>query len=350
MKFYGLHTTTREERMKLLETPGKEVLLDPQQLHRSTIANTAIIIEEDEPHRTYVHPVADFLELCQAVQDPDYNPLESKYYKYYQYKAQDVNTRVRNLRGLIEDIRENGIKEPVHVEVTGERIDGSYRSKIAMFLGILEIQAIVHAFRWQDISEDFIERKLEARWLSSRKDYYEFDYGYKDWKNIKSGGDVYQENAARWETIVPLIDGETVLDIGCNEGYIGIQAARAGKKVIGIDTEWTHIAYLNKLIFEFVDKKDLDIEFHEENLMDTKHKADTILMLNVLYHIPRAKQSLLLQKFKGKQIIFQCNLRKEAEREKYYTSHPDDLKALLKELKMPHRMIEWKDKPIIIAG
>jgi 2-polyprenyl-3-methyl-5-hydroxy-6-metoxy-1,4-benzoquinol methylase len=269
----------------------------------------------------------------------------------YLYKSVDVYTRVLRLRELIEDIRQNGILEPVHIEVTGERLDGSFRSKIAMFLGIPEIKAVIHRFKWQDIDEDFIERKLKARQLSSGKDYYEFEYGHKDWKNVE-GGPTYRENAERWETIVPLITGDSVLDLGCNEGYIAIQAARAGKKVVGIDLDWTHIAYLNKLIFEWVDKKEIPVEFIEGDILSktTAASFDTILLLNVLYHIPREKQKEFLKQFKGKQIIFQCNLRKEAVREQYYTSHPDDLKALLDELGMPYREIPWKDKPIIIYG
>lgn len=349
MTFYGLHTTTRAEREILLERGGEEVLIDPESLQRHP-QNKAIVIEEGT-NRLYEHKPNSFLELCKIlVDDPGYDPLQSNYYLEWSYKAHDVYSRVMRLRDLILDIRENGIKEPVQVEVTGERLDGSFRSKIALFLGIKSVRAIVHRFKWQDITEDFIERKLRARAISSGKDYYEFDYGYKDWKNIPVGGAVYRENAERWETIVPLITGETVLDIGCNEGYIALQAARAGKQVVGIDLDWNHIAWLNKLIFEFVDKKDISAEFYEEDINTTDRTADTILMLNVLYHLPRKKQVELLKRFKGKQIIFQCNLRKEAERETYYTSHPDDLKALLKETGLQVvKEIPWKDKPIIIA-
>ena len=127
-------------------------------------------------------------------------------------------------------------------------------------------------------------------------------------------------------------------------------AAREGHTVEGIDTDWNHIAYLNKLIYEFVDKKDISAEFFEGDALQTDKTADTILMLNVLYHFPKDKQEDFLKKFHGKQIIFQCNLRKEKERETYYTSHPDDLLELLSRVGRTGTLIPWRDKPIIVSN
>ncbi len=345
--FYGLHTTKKSERDSLIAKPGEEIMIDPKSFHRSEL-HKAIVIEEGTD-KLYEHDISDFLELCKLVEDPSYDPLTSKYYNHWSYKQSDVYTRVLRLRELISDIREKGIENPVHCTQTGERLDGSYRTKIALYLGIPNVKAIVHKIHWSEVDEIFIERMLRARWESSGKDYYEFSYGYKNWVNIPQGGPVYKENAERADIILPLIKGDSVLDVGCNEGYISLQAARKGLKVEGIDIDWNHIAYMNKLAFEFIDKKDIDAEFFEESIVDTTRTADTILMLNVLYHIPKDKQESILRKFKGKRIIFQCNLRKEREREKYYTSHPDDLLELLKRVGMKGEIILWRDKPIIIA-
>lgn len=347
MPFYGLHTTKGSERWPLMEQRGERTTVDPAWVHASP--HKSIVIEEDTG-LTYENPVGAFHELIDSLlKDGSYDPLTSRYAQMYKYKIHDIYTRVKNLRELVLDIKENGVKEPIHVEKTGERLDGAYRTKIAMYLGIKEVPAVLHRFKWKDIGEDFIERKLKARWLSSGKDYYEFLYGYKDWKNIPEGGEVYRENAERAEVIVPLIKGKTVLDVGCNEGYISLQAALKGKQVHGIDTDWTHVSYLNRLIFERVNKKTLKAEFSEEDLLASERTADTVLMLNVLYHVPKEAQEQVLRRFHGKQIIFQCNLRKERERKNYYASHPDDLIELLERVGRTYTLIPWRDKPVIIT-
>lgn len=346
--FFGLHTTRKVERDAVMETPFELIDINPRDFH-STKPNKPIVCEEDTK-RIYEHNIDAFLETLKMMERGRVNIEQTPYFAEWGWKGTEVRTRLGRLPSLLESIKAEGIKEPVCCEVTGERLDGSFRTKIALHLGIPSVKAKLFRFNWRNIDEDFIERKLATRWLSSGKDYYEFSYGYNNWKNIKQGGEVYQENASRAIDILPLVDGKTVLDVGCNEGYIGLQLARIGKKVEGIDLDWNHIAYLNKLIFEYVDEKDLPIEFFEEDLLTTERTADTILMLNVLYHIPKDKQAEFVSRFKGKQIIFQCNLRKEKERENYYTSHPDDLKELLSRVGMKvTKEIKWKDKPIIIV-
>lgn len=346
--FFGCHTTRKVERDAVMETPFELIEIDPIAYH-SKKPHKPIVCEEDTK-RFYEHDIEAFFETLKMMERGKVDIEKTLYFAQWGWKGAEVRTRLGRLPALLESIKTEGIKEPVCCEITGERLDGSFRTKIALHLGIKKVKAKLFRFNWRNIDDDFIERKLAARWLSSGKDYYEFDYGYNNWKNIKEGGEVYRENASRAVDIVPLVTGDTVLDIGCNEGYIGLQLARKGKKVEGIDIDWNHIAYLNKLIFEYIDKKDLPIEFYEENLLDTKRTADTILMLNVLYHIPKEKQAEFVSRFKGKEIIFQCNLRKERERENYYTSHPDDLKGLLGRVGMKvKKEIKWKDKPILIV-
>lgn len=346
--FYSLHSTTKEERDLLLGQEGTLISIDPQSFHG--IPGHKAIVCEEGTGIYYEHDIKDFHDVLREIEkDPKYDYTQSAYFKRWIQNGSDIHTRLSNLPKLFADIKENGIQRPVECEVTGERLDGSYRTKIALFLGLKTVPAILHRFKWQDVSESFIERKLNTRWLSSGKDYYEFEYGYKDWKNVVEGGEVYRENAERADMIVDLIKGKTVLDIGCNEGYISIKAAMKGHIVAGIDLDLIHVAWLNKLIFEWINKKDLNIRFIEEDACKTMITADTILMLNVLYHLPREAQIRLLKQFKGKQMIFQCNLRKEKERDTYYTSHPDDLSELLTSLKIKHEVIEYKDKPIIIT-
>lgn len=347
--FYGLHTTTKAERDILLTQKAGCIRIKPEAFQAT---NPKPIVCEEGTGRFYEHEWLEFHDLLREIEkDPTYDYTQSAYFKTWIKNGPDIHTRLKNLPGLFKSIKELGVLEPVHCEVTGERLDGSFRTKIALYLGYTPVCGMLHRFKWTDISEDFIERKLKARWLSSGKDYYEFEYGYKDWKNIPEGGDVYRENAERAEMICGLVTGQKVLDLGCNEGYISIQLARRGHEVVGIDNDLIHIAWLNKLIFEFIDKKDLPIVFHEFDL--NKHHLfgdhDTVLFLNVLYHLDRDAQKKLLKRYKGKQMIFQCNLRKESERGKYYTSHPDDLGSLLTELGIAYKVIEWRDKPLIVT-
>jgi 2-polyprenyl-3-methyl-5-hydroxy-6-metoxy-1,4-benzoquinol methylase len=347
--FYGLHTTDYAERRKLLDRDGEEILIPPTAMQKRVGVHKPIIIEEGT-EKIYEQPLAEFFWLLEQIKSrTPYDVTDNPYVNLFSYKGNEPIIRVGRLKDLFNSIRSEGIREPVHVEVTGERLDGSFRTKIATFLGIPEVKAILHRFLYTDIDDKFIERKLRARELSSGKpDYYEFSYNDK-WNNGKAGP-VYRENAERWKDILPLV-GDSVVDVGCNEAYISLQLARQGKKVWGIDHDWNHLAYLNKLIFEYIDKKPLEAEFIEGDIETMRPpESDTALLLNVIYHIPYSNQTHVLKKLKSKQWVFQCNLRKEHVRNQYYGSHPDDLEELIERAgKKVVKRIAWKDKPIIIA-
>lgn len=348
--YFGLHNTRKIERDNLIAKEDYQLIdVSPLDIHGK--AHKPIVWEEDSGN-FYEHDITAFLETLKMMERGKVNVENTPYFEKWKYKGTEIHTRLGRLPALVNSIKEQGILEPIDVEETGERLDGSFRSKIALHLGIPSLKARLHKFDWRDIDEDFIERKLKARGLSSGKDYYEFEYGHKDWKNIRQGGQVYRENATdRWFVLKDLVKGRKILDLGCNEGYHSIKFALKGKEVHGVDHDWTHIANLNRLIFEFVNKKDLPVTFEQNDIMKADVQGyDDVLLLNVLYHLNRADQIVLLYKLKGSRLIFQCNLRKERERETYYTSHPDDLKALLKETGYRiEQEILFRDKPIIIA-
>lgn len=348
--YFGLHTTKKVERDALLLKDYELIDISPLDFHGKT-PHKPIVWEEDTG-KFYEHEIQPFLDTLTMLDNDTFKPLETPYFERWKYKRDEVITRLRHLPALFESIKANGILEPVSCESTGERLDGSFRTKIALYLGIKSLKAKLYRFNWRDIDEDFLERKIAAREFSSGKDYYEFEYGYKNWKNVLKGGEVYRENAAeRFEILKDLVKGQKVLDLGCNEGYQSIQLALLGKEVVGIDHDWGHIANLNKLIFEFVQKKDFNVSFKQMDIMQADVSGfDDVLLLNVLYHLKREEQITLLNKLKGSRLIFQCNFRKEAERDTYYTSHPEDLKSLLIKLGFTiEQEIAWKDKPIIIA-
>jgi 2-polyprenyl-3-methyl-5-hydroxy-6-metoxy-1,4-benzoquinol methylase len=347
--YFGLHTTSKRQRDMLIER-GEcvEITISPTDFHGKK-PNKPIVCEEGTKNY-YEHSIDAFLETVKMLEDGYNGPAEeTPYFKQWSYKGHEIVVRLRNLPSLLNSIKESGIKEPVRCEMTGERLDGSFRTKLALYLGIEKVSAKLYKFKWEDIDEDFIRTKLHTRWLSSGKDYYEFEYGYKDLKNVEAGGAVYKENAEdRWKLIKPLLVGKTVYDVGCNEGYLSLQCGLMGKKVVGVDTDWWHIANLNRLIYEWIHKKDLDVTFVEGNVMDQNYTGDTVLLMNVLYHLP--EQVKFLSQFKGKHVIIQCNLRKEHERHNYPGSHPEDAKKIIRQAGMELvEEIKWRDKPILIA-
>lgn len=353
--FYALHTTTKAERDLLIGREGESIRIPPSSIHKPYKGHRPYVIEEgtgleyNPDDRGTVEKFHEILRMLDEGHDHVRNADQTSYAKEYIYKGNGVLNRLKNLPKLYRDIKEHGIKEPVRVTATGERMDGAFRTKIAMHLGIKEVPAILHRFRWTDIDDDFINRKLHARQMSSgNPDYYEFSYNEK-WNNGKAGK-VHRENAERWETILPLV-GRSVTDVGCNEGYISLQLARHGKQVWGVDHDQIHLANLNKLIFEYIDQKDLDAEYIWGDIETAKYpETDTALLLNIIYHIPFSNQVNVLNRLKSKTWVFQCNLRKKHVRTQYYGAHPDDLEELIERAgrKVVER-IPYGDKPIIIA-
>lgn len=346
--FYGLHTTKGVEREAFLKMPGVETTIDPSSFHRHPIHKS--VVWEEDTGKFYEHPTAEFFEALKEIDEHRFNPAESSYYKRWSYKGEEPLVRMTHLSTLYHDIKEHGIHSPVHCTLSGNRLDGSFRTKIAMHLGLKEVPAIIHEIDWREITQSFIERYLTARAMSSGPDYYSFDYGNGLW-NVKAGKN-YQDNTVdRWNLIQNYITGSTLLDLGCNEAYLSLQAARQGMKVVGYDEDWNHLAYFNRLVYSFLDRKDLDATFIEGDVRNVTETADTVLILNLIYHIPRADQVKVLAPHKGKNVIFQCNLDKEAERATYYGSHPADLMELIGRAGMEvKKVVEWGHKPLILAS
>jgi 2-polyprenyl-3-methyl-5-hydroxy-6-metoxy-1,4-benzoquinol methylase len=354
-KFYGLHTTTKVQRnMMMYERPRTLIDVDP-----TGMVQFPQIIWDQDYDRYYEFKIDPFIETLKffdtLAPDQDFDYRDTAIWKEFSYKGEPQMIRIYQLRANYEDIKKNGVKRPICIEKTGERFDGSYRTMMAIHLGIPSIKAEEFRFDWRDMNEEYLRRKVKAHQLAFGTDYYQFEYKPGFW-NVVEGGGVYQENAKdRWDVLKKelSLQFETVLDLGCNEGYMAVQCALGGATVYAYEYDQKRIpnAWLNKLIFEWVHQKDLDIDFRCEDFTESNFpRASIILALNVLYHIhDRQKQKDLLTRLSGK-IVVQCNLRKQAERENYYGSHPDDMQQLLLETGwVIKKIIDWRDKPIIIA-
>lgn len=355
---YDYHTTTKEERYALFEKDFKWIKIKPTDF-------VQLCPEEDRP-KTIVWEEGtgryynlDYHFVLDTIRQIDLNPeINYKDTTYYQYwgkiKGEDyVEVKIRSLKQLLISMRsgfqkDNGDFGGVCVERTGEKLDGSHRCLTAFYLGIPEIEVKEFAFNWRDVSWDWIERKTKAREQGIGPNYYLIDYG--KFKNLEQKVSfVYEENAMpRWEVLKDHIEGK-VLDLGCNEGFMSIQSALKGCKVKGVDYKFIDGAWFNKLVFEKINEKDLDIEFEtaDLNTYEIKEEYDTCLLLNTVYHL-KDKEHLLKQLKKCKKVIMQGNLRKLPYHDRYKGITAEDMVEMLSE-DFDTKVIEWRDKPIVIG-
>lgn len=117
-------------------------------------------------------------------------------------------------------------------------------------------------------------------------------YEYLRDECLKSQSDVYCEtradNEQRWEFIWPYIaDADTLLDIGCAEGYFSVKSAECGLSATGIDIDEERVRRAKKII---VDKEELEgqCEFYTRKLSPKNihgiPEVDVILSLTVHHH------------------------------------------------------------------
>jgi SAM-dependent methyltransferase len=356
---YDYHTTTWDERDSLMNTENyKWIKIKPtdftQLFHEEDRAKPIVW---DEKTKDYYE--LNYCPIFDTIRQIDLNPeIDYKDTAYYTYwvksKGEDyVEVRIRLLKDLLASMKngfnkDDGRYKGICVERTGEKFDGSHRCLVAHYLGIPEVEVKEYAFNWRDVSWDWIERKTKAREKGIGPNYYLLDYG--KFKNLEQKVSyVYEENAMpRWEILKEHIEGK-VLDLGCNEGFMSIQSALKGCKVKGVDYKFIDGAWFNKLVFEKINEKDLDIEFEtaDLNTYEISEEYDTCLLLNVIYHL-KDKEHLLKQLKKCKKVIMQGNLRKLPYHDRYYGITADDMVEMLSK-DFDTKVIEWRDKPIVIG-
>jgi len=118
--------------------------------------------------------------------------------------------------------------------------------------------------------------------------YHDIDFG----KNVKLN---LQKNARSSESMwkkwikphLPSdISGKTVLDLGCNSGYLGMKMKKLGaKKVVGIDKSEQYIRQA-----EFVSKWfDVEIELKKEDVykycLTSDERFDYVICFGLFYHL-----------------------------------------------------------------
>lgn len=106
--------------------------------------------------------------------------------------------------------------------------------------------------------------------------------------DIFSGADI---PAPLWRAVRPMLDdlaGRSVLDIGCNAGYMSFEAKKMGAaSVLGIDSNLgAPVSFLDQAGF-CRSALGLDVAFREVSLFDFEPDApfDVVLFCGVLYHL-----------------------------------------------------------------
>src|SRR4051794_30782729 len=115
-------------------------------------------------------------------------------------------------------------------------------------------------------------------------------------------------------SILPEIEGRTVLDIGCNAGFYSLEMKRRGAaRVLGIDSDED---YLRQARFA-AEVNDLDIEFRELSVYDIGalgEKFEIVIFMGVLYHLrhPLLALDLIREHAVGELLVFQSMQRGSA--------------------------------------
>ncbi len=342
---YLLHTTTMEQRKELFKAPYKD-----KEIRIDDFLDKTIAFDEDTS-TLYEVDYTPMLETLKQFDAGETDPEKTVYFRHWvERKGFDsCRNRVLGFKDLYESIKKERLKQPISVTNTGQKIDGSHRAAIMKHLGHVFIKAREHKQTWRDVDADFIKRTAEARNRLFGKNYYFIDLG--GFTNIEKERVYFENSYERWEILKTLIKPGYILDVGCNEGFMSIMCALNGSEVTGYDHEFIEGANFHKLVFEFNHQKDLPVTFIEGNIVkESLGEYDTALLLNVIYHIPQQNEVMRKLRKSCKTLIMQGNLRKAHEVEKFNGCTVETMKKLCEDNGWTvQQVIEWRDKPILIA-
>jgi SAM-dependent methyltransferase len=362
--FFDYHTTTSDQRETLMQGPFEWIHIDPEQIipfrKNDDRGRSVVWLEHSNDFVVLDHSV-----ILKTLQQYDSKPWislrDTEYWTYFADLMGDsyCESRIKALFRVYHSVRQHGLDPTlgssggICVEATGERLDGKHRAIIAYHLSIAPIPVKLFRFDWRTVDEAFLRRKLRAREVSFGPCYYAIDYG--PFESLeREYHRSYRENAhERWDTLLDTLitPGESILDIGCNEGFNSIQAALKGCRVVGIDRSYISGAWLNKLIYEWVVQRDLAVSFVQADVDDVDlPECDTALVLNLIYHLPNHRQIPLLRRLNAKRVILQGNLRKLPLHEHFRGITVQDMIFLLGESGYQRTdVIEWRDKPLVVG-
>lgn len=134
--------------------------------------------------------------MSETVQSPD-DLDESEPYQVMPAMDEDA------LAGLKEDIRENGVEDPVHIDENGEIIDGHHRVEICDELGIDDYPTKIHVGLTDQEKRDLAYRlNLQQRHLEhgQKKEVVE-QYLIDDWDGVETQVDIAEKLGVGQQTV-----------------------------------------------------------------------------------------------------------------------------------------------------
>lgn len=135
--------------------------------------------------------------------------------------------------------------------------------------------------------------------LKNKKEATAKDYVYKSEIYYKHYKDRF--HYPQWKQVLSMINGKSILEIGCGTGQFAHMACDSGKRYTGFDFSEKGIRICNDL----KDKYDLNALFYIGDARDKSHfgNYDCYICLSTLEHI-RDDKAVVSNIPKGKQFIF----------------------------------------------
>src|SRR4051812_9721685 len=129
-------------------------------------------------------------------------------------------------------------------------------------------------------------------------------------------GDYPRIKWTRFEHAIPQdLTGKTVLDVGCNAGFYGLEMKRRGAaRVVGIDSDE---GYLSQARFA-AEIRGVELELYNLSVYDVAQlgeRFDVVLFMGVLYHLrhPLLALDLLYEHAVSDLLVFQTMIRGSAD-------------------------------------
>ena len=242
-------------------------------------------------------------------------------------EAEDkIQSRQRDVIALYENLRTegyNGSPVSIYFNEAGEAVlyDGYHRVSIMDLLGMSPDLNCRISNHDPDPAKrgDFPIREAIATINGGQQTYNPvFDPRVADYKCWRS------DSPARLQAILPHLTGETVLDVGCAEGYFSRELAAKGYRVTANDVDARRLAVTRYL----ATIANLRLEYAPGDWADylkgTDRKYDNILLLSVVHHKMLSKGPEALNEFEV--LSGRC-------------------RRLFAEIPAKARDISWTDKP-----